>query len=195
MVKRRSDGPRGQLIAMSEQTRMVCNVRVELFYRPETDDDKTGKEGTFPFAKAVEVMTKVAKAYIGGAVDVEGLYAFRSSLMLAEGYPLCVLPVVPKKRPVAECEEIAAKRPAAACAGDDVGGSPCKPARAKATPEKNSNGVDDVRSLDAPARAPGKIISTKQAAAGSVCDKTPERRQRGSGRLDISLVRLPDPLD
>jgi hypothetical protein len=50
VVKRRSDGPRGQLIAMNEQTRMVCNVRVELFYRLETDDDKTGNEGTFPFA-------------------------------------------------------------------------------------------------------------------------------------------------
>jgi hypothetical protein len=65
VVKRRSDGPRGQLVAMNEQARMVCNVRVELFYRLETDDAKTGKEGTFPFAKAAEVMTKVAKAYIG----------------------------------------------------------------------------------------------------------------------------------
>ena len=87
------------------------------------------------------------------------------------------------------------KRPAAACADDDVRGSPCKPARAKATPEKNSNGVDDVRSLDAPARTQGKRISIRQAAVGSVCDKTPQRRQRGSGRLDISLVRLPDPFD
>jgi hypothetical protein len=180
---------------MNDQTRMVCNVRVELFYRPETDDDKTGKEGTFPFAKAVEVMTKVAKAYIGGTVDVEGLYAFKNSLMLAEGYPLRILPVVPMKRPVAERGDIVVKRPAVACADDVVGESPCKPARAKATPEKNSDGVDDVRSLDDPARAQGKRISIKQAAVGSVGDKTPERRQRGSGRLDISLVRLPNPFD
>ena len=54
---------------------MMCNARVELFFRQEDEKDGNRKEGTHAFAKAVAVKTVVAKAYMNGPVELDGFTA------------------------------------------------------------------------------------------------------------------------